>query len=138
MAFIICPDCEASVTNLLMHRCPKSSGGGVESRHAVDPGAERIRPGLDGAAGGIGPMHAVPCTTVGVAPGPPEALLESSPEVERPALNGEVASAILASPARKLGRPRIGEIRDKPWETAGMSRTTWYRRQREVQPKEQA
>lgn len=62
-----------------------------------------------------------------------EIKLESSPEVERPALNGEVASSILASPARKLGRPRLGEIRDKPWEDAGMSRTTWYRRQREAE-----
>ena len=32
----------------------------------------------------------------------------------------------------KLGRPRIGEVRGKPWEAAGMSRATWYRRQREA------
>jgi len=33
----------------------------------------------------------------------------------------------------KRGRPRIGEVRDKPWlkEVPPMSRTTWYRRQTE-------
>jgi hypothetical protein len=30
----------------------------------------------------------------------------------------------------KLGRPRLGEVRDKPWIAAGMSKATWYRRQR--------
>ena len=32
----------------------------------------------------------------------------------------------------KRGRPRIGEKRDQPWIAAGMSRTTWYRRQKEL------
>jgi len=32
---------------------------------------------------------------------------------------------------RKTGRPRLGEVRDKPWEAAGMSRSTWYRRKAE-------
>ena len=33
----------------------------------------------------------------------------------------------------KRGRPRIGEVREKPWlkEFPPMSRTTWYRRQAE-------
>lgn len=31
----------------------------------------------------------------------------------------------------KRGRPRIGEQRAKPWEAAGMSERTWYRRQKE-------
>lgn len=31
----------------------------------------------------------------------------------------------------KRGRPRIGEARDKPWVTAGMSERTYYRRQAE-------
>jgi len=34
---------------------------------------------------------------------------------------------------RKTGRPRIGEIRDRPWEAAGMSRSTWYRRKAEAE-----
>jgi len=32
----------------------------------------------------------------------------------------------------KLGRPRIGESRDKPWESLGFSRRTWFRRQKEL------
>lgn len=32
----------------------------------------------------------------------------------------------------KRGRPRIGEVRDKPWIAAGMSRRTWYRRKAEA------
>lgn len=35
------------------------------------------------------------------------------------------------SPNIKRGRPRIGETRDKPWETVGMSERTYYRRQAE-------
>jgi len=30
---------------------------------------------------------------------------------------------------RKRGRPRAGEVRDRPWETEGISRAAWYRRQ---------
>jgi hypothetical protein len=35
--------------------------------------------------------------------------------------------------AKKRGRPRIGEIREKPWLTSvpPMSERTWYRRKRE-------
>lgn len=32
---------------------------------------------------------------------------------------------------RRRGRPRIGEVRDRPWEGLGMSRATWYRRRKE-------
>ena len=53
-------------------------------------------------------------------------IMESSqaavPEVKAP-----LPAAIL-----RRGRPRIGEVRGKPWEAAGMSRATWYRRQREL------
>lgn len=38
----------------------------------------------------------------------------------------------LDEPKGKLGRPRIGEVRGKPWEALGMSRATWYRRRRET------
>jgi hypothetical protein len=31
----------------------------------------------------------------------------------------------------KRGRPRIGEVRDKPWLRLGMSERTWYRRKAE-------
>jgi len=50
-------------------------------------------------------------------------ILESS-QMVRP-------DVVPASPVKR-GRPRIGEVRDKPWETAGLSRATWYRRQREA------
>ncbi len=43
-----------------------------------------------------------------------------------------------AATTRKTGRPRIGDAgktieAKKPWLKAGMSRTTWFRRQREAQ-----
>jgi hypothetical protein len=31
----------------------------------------------------------------------------------------------------RLGRPRIGEVREQPWVALGMSRRTWYRRRAE-------
>lgn len=37
--------------------------------------------------------------------------------------------------SKKVGRPRIGQKRpstDKPWLEQGMSRATWYRRQKET------
>ena len=39
---------------------------------------------------------------------------------------------LLENKKAKLGRPRIGESRDKPWETLGYSRRTWFRRQKEL------
>jgi hypothetical protein len=35
----------------------------------------------------------------------------------------------------KRGRPRLGEVREKPWLKAGMSERTWRRRQREREVK---
>jgi hypothetical protein len=49
-----------------------SSCGSTESRSAVDPDAERMRQGLDGADGCIDPMHVVPRTIAGLASGPQE------------------------------------------------------------------
>ena len=45
-----------------------------------------------------------------------------------------------AATTRKTGRPRIGDAgktieAKKPWLKAGMSRTTWFRRQREKREK---
>jgi hypothetical protein len=37
----------------------------------------------------------------------------------------------VSTKALKRGRPRFGEVRDKPWLAAGMSRRTWYRRKAE-------
>ena len=43
----------------------------------------------------------------------------------------EELERLLAIKGRKRGRPRIGEVRSRPWEGTGMSRRTWYRRQKE-------
>ena len=43
----------------------------------------------------------------------------------------EELERLLAIKGRKRGRPRIGEVRSCPWEGTGMSRRTWYRRQKE-------
>ena len=120
MSYITCPDCDAQVSNFATHRCSKSSGGGVESRHAR---LEHEVAAHD---------HAIVPAEAGVAPGPPEAIPERSQEAKASGVDPDIASSILAAPARKRGRPKLGEIRDRPWEDAGMSRTTWYRRQKEL------
>jgi hypothetical protein len=55
--------------------------------------------------------------------------------VSRPAPEPKAKSELKPRPvANKGGRPRIGEPRkerEKPWEKAGMSERTWYRRQAE-------
>lgn len=66
----------------------------------------------------------------GQALSPPETIGERSQEAKASGFDPDIASSNLAAPARKRGRPKLGEIRDKPWEDAGMSRTTWYRRQK--------
>lgn len=47
----------------------------------------------------------------------------------------KIASAIVSGklPGLKRGRPKITEVR--PWETAGMSKRTWYRRRQKEQRK---
>lgn len=54
--------------------------------------------------------------------------------VEKPKYNKALTTPIVRRPsssgALKAGRPRLGEVRDKPWIAAGMSRRTWYRRYR--------
>jgi len=47
--------------------------------------------------------------------------------------DGRTVGLIPATGAKpKRGRPRIGEPpRSRPWEALGMSRSTWWRRQRE-------
>lgn len=58
-------------------------------------------------------------------------IMESSQVVRPDAVNVPTAGSNPASPAKR-GRPRIGEVRAKPWEAVGMSRATWYRRRREA------
>lgn len=39
---------------------------------------------------------------------------------------------ITRAAVRRPGRPRLGEVRDKPWEALGISERTYYRRMKEV------
>lgn len=81
----------------------------------------------------------------GVAPSPSELVigipitasqkkhLARSSVVEQAAYNRQVAGSKPAAPTKR-GRPRIGEQRDKPWLSCipPMSKSTWYRRQKEA------
>ncbi|SRR6266478_3597830 len=79
------------------------SSGGGVESRPAARGSNAVQPLQRPGAG------AYSSRTAGVAPGPSEA---------KP---------------MKRGRPRIGEVREKPWLTAEppMSERTWYRRQRE-------
>jgi hypothetical protein len=48
---------------------------------------------------------------------------------------GAVAAQPAGDAKTKKGRPRLGEVRDKPWTKTKppMSKTTWYRRRKETQ-----
>ena len=83
----------------------KSSDGGVEGHAEM---SRSIRSDA-GRILGCETRRGHDATIAGIEPGPPEAK------------------------SRRRGRPRIGEVREKPWLTAEppMSERTWYRRQRE-------
>jgi hypothetical protein len=51
---------------------------------------------------------------------------------ERAALRQKKLEPHVAALDKKIraGRPRLGEVRDKPWVAAGMSRATWFRRKK--------
>jgi hypothetical protein len=78
----------------------------------------------------------------GVAPGPSDAKAKI-PAIDRAkAVTGNaqaVRHSVGGEAKPKLGRPRIGEVRAKPWLTADppMSERTWYRRQEEKRAKEE-
>ena len=57
--------------------------------------------------------------------------VDHAPQNNAERLPSSDAAAAGAEAKRKTGRPRLGEVRDKPWEAAGMSRSTWYRRKAE-------
>jgi hypothetical protein len=48
--------------------------------------------------------------------------------------DGVSARTNAKAPSRAKGRPRLGEVRDKPWEKTKppMSKATWYRRRKET------
>jgi hypothetical protein len=62
----------------------------------------------------------------------------AGPRVEAADLAVKVEKIIKAGP-RKIGRPRIEDraktlTATEPWKAAGMSRRSWYRRQRDSKP----
>lgn len=126
----------------------KSSDGGGESRPAAR-GSDAVQPLQRPGAG------ASSSRTAGVAPGPSEAKrglrISSRPKsrtdapigdgvaltnMEHPAGLIDAMADAIRSGKLKLGRP-LARDRDKtlaalkPWEAEGMSRRTWYRRQKE-------
>ena len=107
---------------------PKSSDGSVESRHAA-MAANPLVGNVEAKKVGRSISR-----SAGVTPGP------SGAKSNRPAhkiIEGlKEAIAVVrgeAEPAKvtvvKVGRPKKGEKRDKPWEALGISKASYYRRQ---------
>lgn len=111
----------------LAQKATKTSRGSTEGR-AGHPRSVR-----KGNSSPVGDDLASQTQQAGIKPGPrgtkPKA---RSSEVESAAHNGWVAGSNPAAPTKiKRGRPRIGEKASKPWVAAGMTKSTWYRRQAE-------
>lgn len=105
----------------------KSSGSGVESNERASPRAtaadEQRRHAGHGERATEPKGHRMP-KDVRLVPA-------KRKETE---LGAGVASG-LPEANRKKGRPKKGEIREKPWEAAGISKAQWYRRQAEAKEK---
>ena len=62
-----------------------------------------------------------------------DCLMACSSAVEPSAHNGSVTGSNPVAPTKpKRGRPKKGEERAKPWEAKGISKASWYRRQKEA------
>lgn len=137
---------------------PKSSDGGVESRHAKeglgsDPdraGVHRVNRDLNQSLAGVAPSpseansssapgSSAPQHAERLPKGDPagpgaETKLERSSVGEPAAHNGLVAGSIPAAPTkRSRGRPKIDGPR--PWEAEGISKAKYYRRRAEQKTK---
>lgn len=129
-----CAQCGANLAMVgRVHRCvPKSSRGGVEANTLIS--GTRAEPGYVGDVAQLD--RAIPSDGMG-----------REFESLRPHQLGALKRGVHPTPIvhiagvapgpreTKRGRPRIGEVRDKPWIAAGMSRATWYRRKAEAKPK---
>lgn len=100
MSKLICPDCGEGVRDFFSHACPRV-------RRNTPEASGTARKGPSGS----------------VLAGPSQKAARPT-EVKRDSVSASPLSK------RKTGRPRIGEVRDKPWEAAGMSERTWYRRRK--------
>jgi hypothetical protein len=120
-----CPDCGVRVMNLRTHVCKsrKSSDGGGESRLASPHESGDVRRDVGKKASpNSGRLLA------GVAPSPSDHKIVEGLKEALLVAQGEIEPARITV---KLGRPKIGEVRDRPWEKLGISERTWYRRQAE-------
>ncbi len=103
----------------MARRLPQSSDGGVEGHAAPKRAATR-------------PDDRTKGSTAGIKPGPSEMKPKSQrSSVGEPAThNGlDVGSIPAAGTKSKRGRPaKVAD--DEPWKVEGVSRRTWYRRQK--------
>jgi hypothetical protein len=90
--------------------------------------------GVEGHAGGVTSLikTSPPCDGRSEYPHESQKGAGLPPAIEARSV-GEASAGVEPGPSepiRKRGRPPAGETRDKPWIAAGMSKATWYRRQK--------
>lgn len=111
----------------------RKSGGGVEG-HAV--GGLTAMAGM-AATRRLGEIEDQAIHQAGIKSGSPETKpkLPATDLEKAVSVNAEAdCHSVGGEPTKsKRGRPRIGEKTDKPWEAAGMSERTWYRRKKAKQ-----
>lgn len=123
-----CKICNANLAMVgIRHRCapmPEWAGGVVKPNLFEDAarGRDPVAPSKKSSVARVKPSAEL---TVVLGGG-------SSPQGSDPDQVGPIADA-----GPKLGRPRLGEKRAKPWLDTDppMSKTTWYRRQKEQKAK---
>jgi hypothetical protein len=125
----------------------KNSGGIAEGREGQDGkaaarvGLRRSEPEVGsiaqterGPTQGLRARVKIPLEPVGIKAGPPEDPdgVSLTSMAHPPGLIDQMAEAIKGGKlSLKRGRPKKGEVRDKPWEADGISKAQWYRRQKE-------
>jgi hypothetical protein len=106
------PELEAAFA-ILLPKAKSSDGAQGAHQSSKDDARETKRPEMD----------------AGAAPSPSDSH-SGAPLQPR----GEPVQSKPTQPTgspNKRGRPKKGEVRDKPWEAAGISKAQWYRRQKE-------
>lgn len=116
---------------------PKSSDGGGVSRHAVQTSGkdQSARPSPMGSRS-WDVNKTIASGVADVALGPSETIpaRSSAGSEQRPSKSQVAGSNPAELTKRSRGRPKITDQR--PWEAAGVSRSTWHRRQEEARRKE--
>lgn len=121
MAFEKCSVCGEMVASLKRHFCMGKSSGG----RSDEAKAREAEQDVGAGASGVGKDHKLQ-SQAGVG-----SERTSLPGADLNMKNSTIFIENVGRQFRKKGRPRLGEVRDKPWEAAGMSERTWYRRQKE-------